>query len=327
MQLCRVRRRLRLKSKSKKRRRRMDYFEWWMKRINTLKGFKEEAARLYRVTKTAYSPGSWAVLKLAILAYYIDVYTVIMKARFDETYYLDLFAGPGLNRIKGTEDIIFGSPLLADKTPKPNKKFDRLILIERNKKYAEALVRLLPQADVIPEDVNSTGLKKTVNNIFPSNKAVPFLAFIDPEGLEIEWSTLQVLLERWSDVIINYQPSAVRRVARSVAKSEKFAETLTKYFGTDKWSNCCTDEDFLELYEKQIRRFKEYVIPIKVRGPKGFYYYIIVAVRKTGGTQGWIDAIYKAKYYIEKADYKDAERFLRIFRGEQQTLLDVSPKL
>jgi len=62
--------------------------------------------------------------------------------------------------------------------------------------------------------------------------------------------------------------------------------TLTKFFGTEDWISCNTEEDYLELYERQIKHFKDYVIPIKVTGPKGFYYYIIVAVRKTSGMQG-----------------------------------------
>jgi len=71
-------------------------------------------------------------------------------------------------------------------------------------------VKLLPHATIIAEDVNSDGLRKALS-MFAYEKSIPFLAFVDPEGLEIKWSTLQVLLERWSDVIINYQPAAVHR--------------------------------------------------------------------------------------------------------------------
>ena len=52
---------------------------------------------------------------------------------------------------------------------------------------------------------------------------------------------------------------------------------------------------FLGLYQSQIKRHKDYAIPLKVQGLKGLRYYIIVAVRKTRGTQRWIDAIYRAK--------------------------------
>ena len=303
----------------KKGRRKKDYLEWWMDRITTLKGFKEEASRLYRVTNTAYKTGAWAILKLAILAYYVDVYTTIIKARFAETYYLDLFAGPGLDLIRRTNDVIFGSPLIADRATRTNKKFDKLILVEKDKTFANALEKILPEATVIPQDTNSGGLDAALK-MFPKGRSVPFLAFVDPEGLEMQWETLRVLLESWSDVIINYQPSAVRRAVGSISTSESFATTLTKFFGTQDWASCNTDEDYLKLYERQIRLFKDYVIPIKVTGPKGFYYYIIVAVRKTSGMQGWINAIYKAKENIEKASYKEAEKFLLIFSGKQRTL-------
>jgi len=303
----------------KKGRRKKDYLEWWMDRITTLKGFKEEASRLYHVTNTAYKTGAWAILKLAILAYYVDVYTTIIKARFAETYYLDLFAGPGLDLIKRTNDIIFGSPMIADRATRTSKKFDKLILVEKDKTFANALEKLLPGATVISQDANSGGLDAALN-MFPKGRSVPFLAFVDPEGLEIQWETLRVLLESWSDVIINYQPSAVRRAVGSISTSESFAATLTKFFGTKDWESCNTEEDYLELYERQIKLFKDYVIPIKVTGPKGFYYYIIVAIRKTSGMQGWINAIYKAKENIEKASYKEAEKFLLIFSGKQRTL-------
>ena len=56
-------------------------------------------------------------------------------------------------------------------------------------------MKLLPHATIIAEDVNSDGLRKALS-MFAYEKSIPFLAFVDPEGLEIKWSTLQVLLER-----------------------------------------------------------------------------------------------------------------------------------
>ncbi|RJS83217.1 hypothetical protein CW709_01935 [Candidatus Bathyarchaeota archaeon] len=56
-----------------------------MDRIRALlKGLKKKLQGFIDFTKTAYSVGPWAILKLAILAYYIDVYTTIIKARFKE---------------------------------------------------------------------------------------------------------------------------------------------------------------------------------------------------------------------------------------------------
>ena len=292
-----------------------DYLSWWLKRINVLKGFKDEASQLYQATKVAYSPRSWALLKLSILSYYVDVYTNIIKAIFPHTYYLDIFAGPGLNTIRNGTDVVFGSPLIADKIPRSNKKFDKIILIEKKPIYAEALQKLLPNAIVINQDVNEGGLD-TAFTKFSSTRSTPFLAFVDPEGLQNEWKTMEKLLERWSDVIINFQISAVSRTAGLSTGSE----TLTKFFGTDSWKECKDPNDYLDLYLQQIKKYKEIAIPIKVQGVGGFYYYIIVAIRRTKGNQKWINAILTAKENIEKANYRDVQRFLEIYKGEQKTL-------
>jgi len=267
----------------------------------------------------AWGVGAWALLKLAIFAFYADVYTSIIKARFSQTYYLDLFAGPGLNKINETGDLILGSPLLADRVPKQGKKFDGMILIEKSREDANALRKLLPNAEVLHRDVNKDGLEIALKSI-PQNPACPVLAFVDPEGLEIQWSTLESLLKIWSDVMINYQPTSVRRVIGSLKNTPSLENSLNRYFGGNQWKGCSTDDELFQLYLSKIKQHKEVAIPIRVRGSGGFYYYIIVAVRRTGGEQHWIDAVHRAKEKIEAASSHDAERFLEIYKGRQQLI-------
>lgn len=302
----------------KRGRRKKDSFQWWVDRITTLRGFKDEARMLFESTGVAYEVGPWAVLKLAILEYYVSLYTTIIKKIFKRAYYLDLFSGPGLNHIAGTSTVILGSPLIADRIPNTQKKFDKLLLIEQNRPYSRALATLLPDAIVINRDVNAGGLEEAFKSI-PAD--VSCLAFVDPEGLELQWSTLKLLLGKWCDAIINFQISGVRRTAGLAPTSPSCSETLDKFFGTDKWKECKDDMDYLRLYEDQIRQHKDYTLHIKVKGPGGFYYYIIIAVRKTGGTQGWIKAIQRAGEHIEKVDYAYAQSLLDIFDGKQATLL------
>lgn len=297
--------------------RKKDFFEWWKDRITMLTGFKDEARKLYGLTNIAYEPGSWAILKLAILGYYIDVYTTIMKSIFGKASYIDLFSGPGLNAIQNTGTVVFGSPLIADRVPKPNKKFDALLLIEQRSDYAKVLRTLLPKAETIEDDVNEGGLREALNL---NPEGTPCLAFVDPEGLELKWTTLELLVKTWCDVIINFQISGIKRAVGSVSKSPSYASTLDSYFGTDKWRECKDDSDYLELYEGQIKKYKDYTIHIKVQGPGSFYYFIIVAIRKTSGTQNWISAIERAKENIEKVDYAFAESLLKVFEGKQATL-------
>lgn len=104
------------------------YFEWWMDRLEEIHGDEEHAKKLYLATGQANPADSWSILKLAVLANYVDIYTSIIKNRFDKTYYLETNAGCGLNSIEDVDNtIIFGSPMIA--STKPRKKFDDYIYL------------------------------------------------------------------------------------------------------------------------------------------------------------------------------------------------------
>lgn len=299
---------------------RKTHFEWWMERIEKLKGYQEEAKHLYEITKTAYPAHSWTILKLSILAYYVDLYTVIIKSHYESAFYLDLCAGCGLNHIQETGDIVLGSAVIADRIPRGNKKFDQLILIEQDQKKAEALKGILPNAQIIHGDSNSSILTEILSEI-DNRPRSHFLAFIDPEADEIHWQTIETLLKTRGDIIINYMCTSIRRIWGNACRgAEKFVERMDRFFGDESWKACSHAEDLFELYLKKVKKYKEVVIPIEVKGPKGFHYHVIVAVRRTKGSQPWIQVIEKAKQQIEKASHEDAEKFLQIFSGKQKTL-------
>lgn len=306
-------------------RKKKTFLEWWMERITTLKGYKQEANSLYSKTGLAYNVGAWAVIKLAFHAYFVDVYSGIIKANFTKSYYVDVFSASGLDKIDATGDIILGSAPIADRVPKTGKKFDKIILIEKNPGSVAALRKILPNAVVIDKDANTEGIDAALGEF--KEPGIPFLAFVDPEGLAIDWAPLSTLLAKWCDVIVKYEPTSVRRIVGSSSAQPGHANALDRYFGTREWRNCNDDQELLNLYVRQISRFKDVVIPIRVNGsPTGnFHYYVIFAARKTSGSQGWIDAINRAKEYIEKATSDDAERFLGIYSGKQE-LLDGSWK-
>jgi len=294
--------------------------DWLLDRIKTLEGYNEKARDLLKQTGEVYEVGPQAVLKLSILAYYLDVYTQIIKKRFPKSYFLDLFASSGINKIENTDEVILGSPLIAEYIP--DKKFDKLILFESKEARAKALQKLLPKAKVVHGDVNALDLTNYFKD--EEGKIVPLFCFADPEGMELDWSTMTQVLKTWSDVMINYHPDAVRRTAgRAFKKDKPYEDRMNSFFGTDHWKLFQTfesDDAFLNLYISQIRQFKEMVIPIRVRGQKSYYYYIIFAVKKTNGTQGWIDAIERAKKHIESSDASRTLTTIDIQQGKQQTL-------
>lgn len=299
---------------------RKPYFNWWMEKIEKLKGYQKEAERLYNITKLAYQAHSWTILKLSVLAYYIDLYTVIIKSRYEHAFYIDLCAGCGLNYIQETGDIVLGSACIADRIPRADKKFDQLILFEQDGQRAEALKRILPAARIVNADSNTAILANILHEIDNVPRS-HFLAFVDPEADEIYWATIETLLKTRGDILINYMCASIRRIWGNACRGEeKFIERMDRFFGDDSWKSCVQAEDLFTLYLEKIQKHKEVVIPIEVKGPKGFHYHVIVAVRKTKGTQPWIQAIEKAKYNIEKASHEDAEEFLRIFSGKQRTL-------
>lgn len=289
--------------------------------MQTLAGFKDEASTLYQKTGTAYPVGAWAILKLALVAYYVDVYSSIIKSRFKQSYYVDFFAGPGLNQIRETGDIVLGSPLLADRVPKKNKKFDRLILVESDGNKSKALQTLLPTANVIPYDINVEGIAKVLAAI-PS-KGTPGLVFVDPEGVEIQWKTLEMILDRWCDIMINFQTSSIARISNAKHRTN----ALDAFYGTHEWRNCVGGDDLLRLYVRRLSARRDYAIPIRVQGPGVFHYHIIIGVRKTQGSQEWVDAIYRARDKIEQATSRDAEQFLDIRYKRQASLTDFEPRL
>ena len=310
-------------------------FEWWKDRIKTLTGYKDEARELYKKVGMAYAPGYWALLKLSILAYYIDVYTVIAKSNFSRIVYIDLFAGCGLNKIKigDAEEIVMGSALLAKKIPRKGKEFDQIILVESDTEKAEILENLIPEAHVIPGDCNSLKVVEKIKEIIGEIPGTHFLAVADPEGLELKWNTIKTFLEMNGDIVINYMCGGVGRIWGNVHSSstkestkESISKTMDEFFGTDEWKNCPSPpegsaECLFDVYFNRVKEFREKSIPIKVRGIGGFHYHMIVGVRKTKGTQRWISAVERVKNKVENiTEENEIKRLIDIYRGRQQQL-------
>jgi len=314
-----------LKPGSTPKRRKKTYKDWWMERLNELHGFDAEAKNLYAVTSLAMEADSWAILKLAFLSNYADMYTSIIKSKIGHAYYIDTNAGCGLDMIQDVGNaIVFGSPLVAAR--KPKKPFDGYVLIEKKAEYCDALRKIIPQAVVVNGDANSDvgdltgatlGLRHALS-LVPAG--TPMLILIDPYGMDIRWRTVEMALKTWSDVIINFQ--SVSRVVGSALRNEKYGNTLTDFFGTDAWRACDTYEDCLELYMSQVRKHKDIVFSIRIQGRQAYHYYLIVAIKKTSGDQGWIGFIERMKENVEKADANDVETFMNIFSNKQQTLFD-----
>jgi three-Cys-motif partner protein len=91
----------------------------------------------------------WAETKYRLIALYDELFATGMKNKWHQRVYIDLYSAAGYGRIKGTETILMGSPLIALTVAHP---FDKYIFCEEDEGLLEALKarvkRIAPKAGV-----------------------------------------------------------------------------------------------------------------------------------------------------------------------------------
>lgn len=183
--------------------------------------------------------------KLTILKGYLSRITTSMKDKdWRSLNYIDLEAGPGKNRFSPSGDIMLGSPLLALST---EHAFSNVFLVEMvNDEFQALKTRVdlsdrLSGAKLFHEDCNVAvdyiveHISQLDREFLPGKWSSLNLAFLDPEGLELEWRTVEKLasLNRM-DLIINFSTSGITRNAGSYVDRDE--ETIfDKFFGTREW--------------------------------------------------------------------------------------------
>jgi three-Cys-motif partner protein len=113
-----------------------------------------------------------------------------MKAtqRAGGTYYIDLFAGPGQVLMEGDE-ILDGSPLIAARATPP---FSGLFWVDAEPLNAASLRAHradFPERSIEVLEGDANLLIDAILSVVP--KTQPTLAFLDPEGSELDWATIQ----------------------------------------------------------------------------------------------------------------------------------------
>ena len=150
--------------------------------------------------------GPWAEEKYRIVGLYDRLFSTGMKKKWDCRVYIDLYSASGHARIKGTQKIIAGSPLIALGVP---KSFDKYILCEKKPKLMKALQQRVskkfPAADVsyVRGDCNEK-VQDILAQIPPHSKGKTVLSFcfIDPFNIGIEFETIRILAGKIMDFLI-----------------------------------------------------------------------------------------------------------------------------
>ena len=143
--------------------------------------------------------GPWALEKYRRVWYYDQIFSTGMKTRWDQRIYIDLFSGSGFARIRGSGQIVAGSPILSLRVRDP---FTRYIFCEENEAFLDALrqrvAREAPSAHVeyVQGDVNQV-VSQVVAKIPGYDKGNTQLSFcfVDPFSVDLSFETIRALGE------------------------------------------------------------------------------------------------------------------------------------
>lgn len=297
--------------------------EWLKRHLQRLLPMSDQLSSIY--PEVVYEKRGWAALKLVCLMFYADVYTKIIPKYYDKMVYIDLLAGSGINRVKETGDLIIGSPIIAATMESP---FDRLVFVENGVDRSEALECRL--SSVLDRSVFSVYNKKCdeiIDEIIDANLSVGrchYLAFVDCEGLDIAWDTVEKLLQYDGDFIFNFQTSEMNRVLGAHRKGAVYDETMYNFFGDVDLSQARSGGDLLQEYKNNLKKHRGIVEDITIKGGGkfgNFYYNLIFATKRTKGGNPWFfNSVTPLKSCIETHSGEAVQMALDILTGRQMTL-------
>ncbi len=252
-----------------------------------------------RVVTQTYEAGPWTGLKLIALKNYIPPYLNILGDMF-RLAYIDLFAGPGLDRIGKYRRPIPGSPLipLMIREAAKGRMFKHLLLCEKDQELAEALRRRVDQ--YLPSEVGRTIHQGDANDfvrqlprLLKAEGIGHSLVFLDPEGLQWRWDSMAYLLENVTcDIIVNFPSTGILRI--STKKDDATRGTIAQHLGVPlNELPPHIDLDWaIHRYRDGLAQLgKEVSTEIKVAANGAFHYHLITAVRKTPEGSPWFPRI------------------------------------
>jgi len=245
--------------------------------------------------------GAWTEQKLYLWHRYLEITTSAMvgKPAWPEgLVYIDLFCGPGVCQVRETGKRLPGSPLIAANAAKP---FRKLIFTDIDGVCADSTRERLERSPARGRYEVLTGDSNTVVQTFASRipRGTLSLAFIDPEALDVHFSTLQTLAQdRAVDFLLLFADAT--DLVRNVDLYEQQDSKLDAMLGPDSgwrqdWaalknrSGTNVRELFPKIYERQIQKHLNYVGLRRevVNGPHGPLYSLLYASKHERGLEFW----------------------------------------
>lgn len=253
---------------------------------------------------------AYVLYKLNALSFYITVTNTAMREKWGERYYVDLFSGPGKN-VTGNQ-IRLGSPLISLTSVHPATHFWFNEFNTKNKAALERRVSESPlhdRGDILQADANQvvTRICREINARDQRTRSLN-IAFLDPEGLELHWSTVEQLARiQRMDLIINFSTGGL---FRSIGK--KYYDAVDRFFGTGEWRTIYQPKDnsatrrraLIDFYRQRLEQFGYHIdidpnlggadIPVKA-STNVQVYSMIFASKHPLGDKFWKAAAKSAK--------------------------------
>jgi len=237
--------------------------------------------------------GPWARDKHHFVADYIGIFATGMKGKWSNRIYIDLFAGPGMCKVRGTGTEIPGSPLLAMDT---KYRFTRYIFNDREPVFVDALRHRVDRfegvdAHFLNLDCNSAA--KKIPALLPERCLS--LAFIDPFNWQLKLDSVAVLTQgQRMDLMITFHSSSIKRAAHCELPA------LDDFFGDRSWRRDYNETRksgtrqgtrvLLDCYERSLVELGYRFIDDKVLVPnrRGIpLYHLILASKHARAAEFW----------------------------------------
>jgi len=182
--------------------------------------------------------GPWAEQKYQYVGMYAQLFSTGMKNKWPHRIYLDLFSGPGYSRVRDTNRVVLGSPMIALSLP---DQFDSYVFADENPESLDTLRTRVSRLGYsvsptyIPGDANEkVGRVLEVIAKTPSKSTLSF-CFLDPYKLNIHFETVRRIAEGRSVdflILLALYIDANRNVAFYAAEGN---QTIDLFLGDTNW--------------------------------------------------------------------------------------------
>lgn len=195
--------------------------------------------------------GNWTEAKMDIVVSYAKAYLTIMKEqKWAKTIYFDGFAGSGVIETEETNDKMKGTALRILDISEP-AGFDMYYFVELDEANKEQLEQRIQEnyfgrnIHIVKADCNEKLI--TMAEFLHKNKKFRALAFIDPYGMSVNWSSIEALKGIGVDLWILVPTGiGVNRMLKGDGNiSDSWLEKLEKFLGISR-------DEIKKLFYKEV---------------------------------------------------------------------------